>query len=524
MAVANDPKSREKQLLDALFNLARNCHAPQESATLFEKIMDCLLNICEAERGFILLPGKADKAANLVSKKKGLVVAVSRKLDGGDQFSRTVAKRVLASGQPLLVRDTSEESQLSHQESVIDAQIRSIMAAPIHLDGKLSGVIYLDTSSIMKVFTPEDLRLLEAAAEHVGVALENFKEKESLRTRADQLAQVVQQEIRREYDSRQIVGQSPGIRKVLEAVELLAPQETSALILGESGTGKELIARTLHELSPRSSGPFVAVNCMALAQGVLESELFGHEKGAFSGAVERRIGRFEMADGGTLFLDEIGELSLDIQVKLLRVLQEGEIERVGSGRSHPIRVRLVCATHADLKDRVARGTFREDFYYRIAVFPILLPPLRERREDIAPLVDHFAQVFGPRMGKTIHGIEPEALQMLMNYGWPGNIREFRNVMERAFVLERSPLLTRTSFPFPELTPAPRPAPVAGGKAVPLAQAREAFEREFILNCLDRHQGNIAKAARELDIPRSTIYRKLDAWGLLPAGESAAAKD
>ncbi|MBI4859602.1 MAG: sigma-54-dependent Fis family transcriptional regulator [Candidatus Riflebacteria bacterium] len=517
------------RLLDALFLLARSCHAPADSTALMEGIMDCLLSLCGAERGFILLsPGIAPRALGEVVERAGpgqLLPCVSRRVDyqGSDLFSRSVAKRVLAGGKALLIADASTDRKFKDQESVLAAHIRSVLAAPLLLDGSPVGVIYLDSINAGASFTDEDLRLLEAAAEHVVAALANARERDRLTSRAAHLQAVVEQEVTREYGSRSIVGDSPAMRKILEAVQLVARQDTTTLILGESGTGKELVARALHDLSGRKAGPFVAVNCMALSAGVLESELFGHEKGTFSGATGRNVGRFEMADQGTVFLDEIGELDVAVQVKLLRVLQEKVVERVGSGRPRPVNVRLVCATNADLDRAVKVGTFRSDLYYRIAVFPLRLPPLRERREDIAPLVEHFIRHFQRRMGKPISGIEPDALGLIERHSWPGNIRELRNVIEHAFVLEQGSRISAASLPF-LASRAPAPAAMAGPAPAPselpvpsLAAAREAFERRFIVDCLQRHGGNITKAAQELDVPRSTVYRKLEAWGLLPAG-------
>ena len=231
----------------------------------------------------------------------------------------------------------------------------------------------------------------------------------------------------------QFIGRAPALKSVLVDVERVAQTDSTVLVLGETGTGKELIARAVHNVSARRERPFIKLNCAAIPFDLLESELFGHEKGAFTGAVSQKIGRFEMAHTGTLFLDEIGELPLGLQPKLLRVLQEQEFERLGSGRTHRINVRLVAATHRDLTEMVRRGEFRSDLYYRLNVFPILVPPLRERREDIAPLVSHFVEVFARRMSKEINHIPPATMGALIEYGWPGNVRELQNLIERAVI-------------------------------------------------------------------------------------------
>ena len=238
---------------------------------------------------------------------------------------------------------------------------------------------------------------------------------------------------RRECKCEQIIGHSPALKSVLVEVERVAPTDSTVLVLGETGTGKELIAHAIHNLSARCGRPFVKLNCAAIPFDLLESELFGHEKGAFTGAISQKIGRFEMADTGTLFLDEIGDIPLALQPKLLRVLQEKELERLGSGRTHQINVRLIAATHRDLTELVRRGEFRSDLYYRLNVFPVLIPPLRERREDIQLLVSHFVEVFARRMGKHIDQVPQTTMNALIAYPWPGNVRELQNLIERALI-------------------------------------------------------------------------------------------
>jgi len=497
-----------RKILEALFRLGRDSLLAQGGGDLLERTIDGLLALLDAERGFILSGGLGESR-----------VAVHRKLDPlrTDHFSHTVVNRVLTSGQPIVVSDTHTEQDLVRQKSVSLEQIRSVVAVPL-LRGKVAtGVIYLDSRAKMRIFGRADVELLQAAADHVVLALENWEEKQSLKKKAVQLREVVEQEVSREHVVHNLIGRSLAMRRVLEAVRKVAQQDTSTLILGESGTGKELIARAIHALSSRGSGPFVAVNCTALSASLLESELFGHERGAFTGASDRRIGRFELADGGTLFLDEIGELDPPGQVKLLRVLQERVIERVGGNVAVSINVRLICATNADMKKAVATGRFRDDLYYRIAVFPILVPPLRERRDDVPLLAAHFVSLLGSRMGRTFTGISREALEALCEYAWPGNVRELRNLIERAMVLEGSSMLSSASFPA-ELSAGPGIRAALEEPAVrgtTLAPMRRTLERQHILDCMRRHGNNISVVAEELAVPRSTVYRKLRAWGALP---------
>jgi len=308
----------------------------------------------------------------------------------------------------------------------------------------------------------------------------------------------------RQFD--QIVGSSPALEIVLAEVQRVAPTDSTVLVLGETGTGKELMARAIHNLSGRYGRPFVKLNCSAIPFDLLESELFGHEKGAFTGAVSQKIGRFEMADTGTLFLDEIGDLPLAVQPKLLRVLQEQEFERLGSGRTHRINVRLVAATHRDLAQMVARNEFRSDLYYRLNVFPVVLPPLRERREDIGRLVSHFVELFARRMGKRIEHIPQTTMNAFLEYSWPGNVRELQNLIERAVIRSDNGVL-------------PNPLPASQKNAVtpiaPKGTFRDA-ERDLILKTLRATGGMVGGprgAAVRLGLKRTTLITKMKRLGI-----------
>jgi len=341
---------------------------------------------------------------------------------------------------------------------------------------------------LVKPFDPEELsRVVEKACEHVRLKEENLALKERLATAGKEL----------------VVGESREMKRVMELVESVAPTDTTVMIRGESGTGKELIARLIHAKSPRSFGPMVAVNCGALPEGILESELFGHEKGAFTGATGRRKGKLELADGGTLFLDEIGEIPPKVQVELLRALEEKQIVRVGGSQPVPVDFRVVCATNRDLEEALRDGSFREDLYYRIAVFRIDLPPLRERPEDIMPIAEHYLERFSRAMGRRVTGFSEDARKLMLAYHWPGNIRELVNAVERALVVcpegeilpEHLPILGRGSGPNGE-TP--------GEDDLSL----QAMERRHILKVLRRCEFNVTHAARILGIDRVTLYNKM----------------
>ena len=303
-----------------------------------------------------------------------------------------------------------------------------------------------------------------------------------------------------------IIGHSPALQAVMLEVERVAPTDSTVLVLGETGTGKELIARAIHNLSARCGRPFVKLNCAAIPFDLLESELFGHEKGAFTGAVAQKIGRFEMADTGTLFLDEIGDIPLGLQPKLLRVLQEKEFERLGSGRTHQINVRLIAATHRDLTEMVRRKEFRSDLYYRLNVFPVLVPPLRERREDIPLLVSHFVKVFGRRMGKHIDRIPKKTKNALMAYPWPGNVRELLNLIERAVIRSDDGVL-------------PNPLPPSQTNTMPPIAPQHTLrdhEEALILQALRAAGGMIGGpqgAAERLGLKRTTLVSKMKRLGI-----------
>jgi Nif-specific regulatory protein len=372
---------------------------------------------------------------------------------------------------------------------------------------------------------PWDSKELRGILVHAVERFHLVRENRRLLDQLSQYARVLSREADSAFNFGAIVGDSPALRQVLGKVEQVAQTPATVLLRGETGTGKEMVARAIHINSPRESRPFVRVNCAALAPGVLESELFGHEKGAFTGAVARRPGRFELADGGTLFLDEVGDLPLDVQVKLLRVLQEREFERVGGVETVKVDVRLISATHRDLERLIVEGKFREDLYYRLNVFPITMPPLRERPGDIPLLVEHFLQKFAQSNGKTVNGVDPRALAALSSYPWPGNVRELENVIERAMILACGSTLTAADLDFGRrlgMTPPcgiPDGALAEGGSGPSGEGGRSLYrrlseqERGEIVSAVERAQGNIAHAARALGINRSTLYYRMRKHGL-----------
>jgi formate hydrogenlyase transcriptional activator len=363
-------------------------------------------------------------------------------------------------------------------------------------------------------FSPDDVVFLGQVANQVAIAIDNALAYRQISELKDRLAQeklYLEDEIRSELNFEEIVGKSEALRRVLKQVETVAPTDSTVLIYGETGTGKELIARALHNLSARKPGAFVKLNCAAIPTGLLESELFGHEKGAFTGAITQRIGRFELANRGTVFLDEIGEIPLELQPKLLRVLQEREFERLGSPRTLHTDARLIAATNRDLAAMVEEQTFRSDLYYRLNVFPIRVPPLRERPEDIPLLVRHFVQQFSRRIGKHIDAIPSETMNALVAYQWPGNIRELQNVIERAVILSRGPML---KVPMEELQARVSAPQTVNGKGI--RALLDDTERQQILSALEQSNWIVAGpngAAARLGMKRSTLQSRMQKLGI-----------
>jgi formate hydrogenlyase transcriptional activator len=349
-------------------------------------------------------------------------------------------------------------------------------------------------------FEKDDVTLLEQVAGQVAIAVENTLEYEKAtkdRDNETRQRRYLEEEIRAELG--EIVGESPVLKTTLSLVSVVAPTDSSVLIMGETGTGKELVARAIHKLGSRSEKAFVKLNCAAIPLGLLESELFGHEKGAFTGAIAQKTGRFELADKGTLFLDEVGDIPLELQAKLLRVLQEQEFERLGSNRTHKVDVRLIAATHRDLPAMVKEGTFREDLYYRLKVFPIQVPALRQRTDDIPRLVWHFTALYAQRMNKRIDVIPPDTMEALAQYQWPGNVRELQNFIERAVILSPRSVLRAPTSELAPLSPNNR-------LNVPMNGLAE-VERDHILRALEASNWVISGAAARLGMKRtSLVYR------------------
>jgi len=425
------------------------------------------------------------------------------------------AADALRTRQPLLLNCMDVERFPSEIVRRLLAEgLQSAVCIPLLRGDRALGT--LNVASMREAaFTPDDVALLTQIGNELAIAVENalaFRQIEELKDKLTEEKLYLEDEIRTEYDFEEIVGDSQSLKRVLRDVETVAPTDSTVLIQGESGTGKELIARAIHNLSGRRQRTFVKVNCAAIPTGLIESELFGHEKGAFTGAISQKIGRFELADKGTLFLDEIGDIPLELQPKLLRVLQEREFERLGSTRTVKVDIRLVTATNRDLSQMIASREFREDLFYRLNVFPITLPPLRERREDIPLLARYFTQKYARRMNRAIETIPGEAMEALTNWNWPGNVRELENLIERAVILTRGAAL---HVPLAELRNGGEAASTTGA----LTTLEEA-EREHILRALRESKwvvGGPAGAAVRLGLKRTTLQSRIQKLGIVRSG-------
>ncbi|MGD0443872.1 MAG: sigma 54-interacting transcriptional regulator [Edaphobacter sp.] len=429
--------------------------------------------------------------------------------------------------QPLLRRDLQIERQYANEYRLAEEGIRSFCAFPLAFRGKCIGTLSL-VSREKGRYSEEAAVFLQDVANQITLAIlnmESYQEITSLKARLERENLHLREELFTEHNFEEIVGNSPALLRVLHAVGQVAPTDATVLICGETGTGKELVARAIHSRSARNGSALVNVNCSAISAGLVESELFGHVKGAFTGAIERRIGRFELAHGGTLFMDEIGELPLETQAKLLRVLQEQEFEPVGSSRSLRVDVRVIAATNRNLREAVEAGRFRSDLFYRLNVFPVEIPPLRERRSDIPHLVAFYVSRFSKRFGKKVDAVSRESMEHLVNYSWPGNIRELQNIIERAVILSADPIL-RLDRDLMPATQSPKDIETPGADATdqPHATAKgpkalltlDEVERNHILATLQHSSGVVDGpngAARILNLHPNTLRHRMDKLGI-----------
>jgi Nif-specific regulatory protein len=484
-------------VIEALSRISTAINTLQELDSLLEKIMDIALEAVGAERGLILL----------TSDNRTFNVRTARNLSDQNiqeltNISNSVVHRVLQTGTPELSYDTQIDERFREAQSIIMHQIQSVACVPLKIKERPIGVIYLDSIHRRSGFTETSIPFLISFANQAAVAIENAQLYQALREENNQL----RKEVQKANSFAGIIGQSPKMKKIFDIINSVLDSDATVLIQGESGTGKELVARAIHYNGKRRDKPFMALFCGSLPESLLESELFGHKKGAFTGAISDKKGLFETADGGTFFLDEVGDLTSKIQTQLLRVLQEGEIKRIGENQVRHVDVRIIAATNKNLAEKIKDGSFREDLYYRLNVINIFMPPLRERVKDIPLLAQHFLQKYAGSNKKTVHGFTSEALDRLTSYHWPGNARELENTIERAIVLAKGALIGPDDLGIEETN-----GHVLFSEGLTLEQ----MAYRLVRKTLDEMDGNITHTAARLGVSRRWIQYKLKQWNHAP---------
>jgi transcriptional regulator with GAF, ATPase, and Fis domain len=495
---------------DALYSTTRDLNAlmkissllsSKASVQLLQKaLIDSLFEVTPAERGVIALTlGGSDVVTSYAADRSGPLSTVS--------LSRTITSRVLQEGLVVLSNDVLASVELDQVESLIGSQVRSLLCVPLVRGDLVTGFIYLDSCTAPALFDDAHVRVVTMIAGMAAGALERATETERLafeneRLRGEQRA------------AHSMIGESAAMRQIYEFIDRVGPRDSTVLILGESGTGKELAARALHDNSTRAGGPFVAVNCASLSENLLESDLFGHERGAFTGAVALKKGKLEIAEGGTIFLDEVGEIPAAVQARLLRVLQDFRFERLGSTRSLKADVRVIAATNRDLAKAVATGTFRQDLYYRLNVLQLTMPPLRDRREDILLMASYFIAKYAAKCNRRVAGLSTAARRLLTSYDWPGNVRELENAIERAIVLGSSDAVELEDLPEAIVQGSANNSDFSE-QSYP-ALVRQA-KREILTQAIARADKNYSAAARSLGVHPNNLHRLMRSVGLT-AGE------
>jgi transcriptional regulator with GAF, ATPase, and Fis domain len=499
--------STDLERVNHVLQASRQVSGTLDLNELLVRIVDSVVQIAGSDRGFLMLMREDGKLHFEIARSRDQSTLPPEEF----QISWSVAEEAAHRRETVWVPDAVGSSLFQDRKSVRELSLRTVVALPILNAGRVLGVLYVDSHSIAHEFTPEDIAILEGFAAQVAVALENARLHEQLKDSKNRL-EIENLNLRRalKEESRYglLVGRSPKMLRVIELLERVIPSQVAVLIQGETGTGKELIARAIHLNGPRRDNNFIAVNCGALPENLLESELFGYRKGAFTGAAEDRVGLFEAADGGTLFLDEVGEMPGTLQVKLLRVLQDSQIRRVGDTVSRRVDFRLVTATNRDLRAEVDGGRFRQDLFYRLNVVPITLPPLRERGEDVLLLAQHFLELFAKQQTKEIRGLTAESRELLLRHPWLGNVRELENAMARAVALSDNGATIE-----PGLFGLGPPVTRRWDGQHTLRETLDAVEAETIREALRQCDSNVSRAARALGVSRQHLHNRMNAHGI-----------
>ena len=488
---ASDDSVDELQAYRRLAEFTARLAERDDVDALLETLMDEVVTLTGADKGFLLLVEGDDISVRTARNLARESIAHSL-----DQISDSIVSRVLERREPLIISDALNDTVFSSSVSVMQLKLCSVMCVPLLFGGQLLGLIYVGNDNVVNLFDEASLDVLTVFASQAALLIAQAMQRAVLRQDNARLRAEIE-------DQRfgQLIGSCDPMKAVFRRVEKVAATAINVLILGETGTGKELIAHEIHRRSRRSEGPFVAVNCGAIPENLMESELFGHRRGAFTGAVENKIGSFQAADGGTLFLDEIGEMPVHLQVKLLRAIQERTVTRVGDSKPTAVDIRLVCATHVDLDAAIKAGKFREDLYYRINVVSIPLPPLRDRDEDVVLIARYLLDRLAREYERPITGFAREAVIAMRKHTWPGNIRELENRLKKAVVLADGSELTADDLDLDE--------DMLSDRILPLAEAKERFQRRYIDQILALNDGNRTKTARDLGVDPRTVFRHLE---------------
>jgi len=485
------PQTGQRLLaLDSLVRFSERLLGTTDLARLLDEMLDALLEVTHADKGFLILleDGETSVRAARNVARETIEDAVSR-------VSDSIVQRVVETRRPIVVADALNDAEWSGSSSVVNLKLCSVMCAPLMEKGDVFGAIYLGNDNVVSLFDDRSLEVLTVFAAQASLLVQNALLLDALRRENVALREAVAS---KQYG--ELIGAGASMREVYRRIEKVAATDISVLVTGETGTGKEVVAREIHRRSPRASGPFVAVNCGAIPESLLESELFGHVKGAFTGAVATRIGKFQAAQGGTLFLDEIGDMPPGLQVKILRALQERAVTKVGEARAEAVDIRVIAATNRVLAEEIRKGAFREDLFYRLNVVAIELPPLRERGEDVLVLGKYFLQRHAKEFGQRVRGFTSGALVAMRKYAWPGNIRELENRVKKAVVLADRALVSAEDLDLrPEVL-----EPI-----LPLAHAKEEFQKRYINEVLERNAGNRTKSAKDLGVDPRTVFRHLE---------------
>ncbi len=503
-----------------LYEVSKVVNSTLDLQEVLNRTLDLVLERLGAERGMIVLANRITRDLEIAAVRN-----VGREdEEEGRKLSESVVRRVIETREPVLAVDALTDGRFAGAESIVARHILSILCVPLAIRDRLAGAIYVDHRQSRHLFGPGDLDFLTAFADQAAIAIENarlYGEIDAARQRLKEENESLRREVLSRHDLGSLVGRSRSITQLKQVLEKVARNPSTVLIRGESGTGKGLVGRILHAISPQRQGPFIHFNCAALPETLVESELFGHEKGAFTGAAGQKLGRFELANHGTIFLDEIGKVSPAVQAKLLRVVEEKEFERVGGTRTLKADVRVIAATNLDLEAAITRNEFREDLFYRLNIIPIVLPPLRQRPEDIPYLVDHFLAKISRDLGRPPREIDRAVLDLFAAYPWPGNVRELEAALHRAFVLAEGETLTVADFGWiaprrpPEKGP---PAPATNLAPGGYEAALDGYDRQLISAALAQSQGRIRETARLLGIARNTLRAKMKKYGLQGMGD------